>query len=500
MHKVFSFAKLYSYHDHKYKLLPYLSNNKSIAEIFKEYFKGIDVHSFLIEDNYVDKDFLIDYSNYYSRCHKPYERFGLRIHFFLEKNEKFTLTDTFFRGVLKNRILLQDTKEIQNLYLGFVVLRPFKNDSFLIGKTCLKHYPENDERYYTAKRSYNVNLFGIDLSVETMAFQEQDQSTAVCATIALWSAFNITGVRFQHPILSPSEITKLALSESSYKRQNEGLSVEQISVGISRVGLTPIIDLIDNNRDLKMVTYAYLKAKLPVIYALWLFNQNDDGSVDEKSITYHAVTVNGFSLKRGIKDAKPKDETRFYSNRISKVYGHDDQLCPFARMEITSYYRQLKSKKTDFQIIKTSWDDKAGKQKIAKIQSIVVPLNSKIRVSHKEILKEITSFSIALDEYILGMDADQINLEWDFFLSDVNSFKSDLLQSKKLINRKLLLTDSYSKYVWRARAIFKNACIFEIVFDATDSPKRGVSRNYIFYDQKYIPIIETVDAKIKIKI
>ena len=48
------------------------------------------------------------------------------------------------------------------------------------------------------------------LRVKSLSFQEQDHEVAACATSALWSIFHGTGKMFQHPILSPVEITKVA--------------------------------------------------------------------------------------------------------------------------------------------------------------------------------------------------------------------------------------------------------------------------------------------------
>lgn len=160
---------------------------------FREYFDHIGCRSIVVELEYVDRDYLEDFAAYYVRCFEGYPRFCVRLHFFAGK----------FGAAKFKRVLLhtRSTAEL-GLYLGFVVVRPLPET--IIGRTCLATYePENGRRYYPAIRTYDVNLFGISLQVSTLAFQEQDQVVAACATSALWSGFQATARLFQHPIYSP---------------------------------------------------------------------------------------------------------------------------------------------------------------------------------------------------------------------------------------------------------------------------------------------------------
>lgn len=53
-----------------------------VEDYFLGYLREIKAQSFIVEDNYIDKDFLIDYANYYSRAFKQINRTTQRIHFF----------------------------------------------------------------------------------------------------------------------------------------------------------------------------------------------------------------------------------------------------------------------------------------------------------------------------------------------------------------------------------------------------------------------------------
>lgn len=51
---------------------------------FKDYLPEIGVKTLVVENDYVDRDFLEDYAAYYVRCFNDYDRFCSRIHFFAE--------------------------------------------------------------------------------------------------------------------------------------------------------------------------------------------------------------------------------------------------------------------------------------------------------------------------------------------------------------------------------------------------------------------------------
>ena len=46
--------------------------------------KGISSKTIIVENYYVDGDYLDDYSNYYAKCFYPYKRICKRLHFFSE--------------------------------------------------------------------------------------------------------------------------------------------------------------------------------------------------------------------------------------------------------------------------------------------------------------------------------------------------------------------------------------------------------------------------------
>ncbi len=96
----------------------------------------------------------------------------------------------------------------------------------------MKTYPKGKRRHYPATRRYDAHLLGLELAVESLAFQEQDTVAAACATSALWSVLQGTGVLYHHAITSPVEITKNAtehVRDASREFPNYGLYPVQMA-------------------------------------------------------------------------------------------------------------------------------------------------------------------------------------------------------------------------------------------------------------------------------
>ncbi|MEK7793860.1 MAG: hypothetical protein AAB353_04990, partial [Candidatus Hydrogenedentota bacterium] len=144
---------------------------KAHRTFFSEYFgsTGVSAKTVVCEPEYMDKDFLEDYASYYVRCFNKYNKFCARVHFF---NRAFSQAE--FEDVLSHQSVSLSEQELQDSYLGFVVLK--RLPVHVLGRTCLKTYEETGERHYPIQRNYDVNLYGLNLRVRTLAFQEQDHA------------------------------------------------------------------------------------------------------------------------------------------------------------------------------------------------------------------------------------------------------------------------------------------------------------------------------------
>lgn len=445
------------------------------SQYFEEYFNKLQAKTILIENEYVDRDFLEDFSAYYVRCFNHYERFCSRLHFF---TCEFSVQE--FTHLLENSRSQRISPDLLNEhYLGFIVVKPLPET--VIGRTCLKTYPEENQRKFPVVRKYSAHPFGLDLEVTSLAFQEQDSVTSACATSALWSAFHGTGKQFQHPIPSPVEITRSAIKGHPLQTRafpNRGLEMPMMAHAIRDVGLEPHYVGIRHPSILKDTVYAYLRGKIPTILGIELWNKTQ--SLDSP-VGLHAVSVTGYSLLK----CDPENNLRKFLTRarsMAKIYVHDDQVGPFARMNFDGLKLQLPCPnhaqcRMPVETLSTSFRPSAGEigDMRAVPISLLTPLYHKIRIPYDIVLETVRSFDgfvklIAAEGIdCLALDA---GLEWDIYLTTNNDLKREILRldSSAMAQpyRNEVLRESMPRFLWRATARQNESLLLDLLFDATD--------------------------------
>lgn len=430
-------------------------------QYFSDYFFVLDAKTIVIEPYYIDHDFLEDFAAYYVRCFENYKRTTTRLHFF---NTEFT--EEQFRSVLIDSKSELNSHRLQESYLGFVVIKPLPQT--LIGRTCLKTYPEdNSRREYPILRRYPANLFGISLEIDSLAYQEQDTVVAACATSALWSCFQGTGKLFQHAIPSPVEITKVATRQvpenlpanNARAFPNDGLTATQMALAIRDVGLEPYIVGTNNFYILNCNLYAYIRCKIPLILAFRLSSVGKDGK--QEPMGAHAVTITGFSLGRT--NPKPLEKSGFLLRalRIDKIYAHDDQIGPFAKMTECFSSREY---------LETSWQIGCENRIEALPWFLLLPLYHKIRIPFEVIHDAIHEVDAAIEKLREKIKPEPTRQEWDIYLTTVSDFKNDVFNSMRSIlgkNTENTLTANLPKFLWRVTVWRDSQRQLELLFDAT---------------------------------
>lgn len=434
---------------------------------FDGYFSSLHTSAILVENDYIDRDYLEDFAAYYVRCFEPYRRFCTRLHFF---DIPFSSDD--INSLLSEVSTTLNEDLLQEHYLGFIVVKPLPQT--IIGRTCLKTYPSEGRRNFPIIRQYHANVFGIDLHVHSLAFQEQDQVVAACATSAIWCVLHGTGMRFQHPIPSPVEITKAATEKLALETRalpNRGLPISGIAHAIRSIGLEPTPENVSNEHLLRITLYAYLRAHLPVILVIELF----DTSVDpHESMGLHAVAVTGYSL--GLQSAVSYGETGILlkSSRIDRIYVHDDQVGPFARMIFDNVAISIKENGEIMNVnsLSTSWTNNGRSGTVrACPKHALIPLYHKIRIQLDAILEAITTFDNLLEAIRTKIEATyEQRLEWEIFLTTVNEVKTELRSANVLsgVYLRNCLVDCMPRFIWRATATSAKIPVLDLLFDATD--------------------------------
>lgn len=346
-----------------------VSKHRQANYLFR-YLKELKAKTIVVEYEYTDGDYLDDYAAYYVKCFTPYNRFCKRLHFFSQK-----LSQDDFIELVCETITSKKKQKICDSYLGFVVARPLPNA--IIGRTILKTYEsDHGRRHYTCARKYSANLFGIELCVNSLAFQEQDTVLAACATVSLWCCFHKTTELFNTPIPTPAAITSAANQIIHYGRPipSHGLNVQQICKAINHIGLEPEVIDIKKNIPVISLIYGYLKMGLPIILG-----------VEIEGVGLHAITLTGYSLRDNQNLTHKLDELclNFIGLRIDEFYGHDDQVGPFSRIKIKpSKTVEDKQYPVTFE---GSWNDQSGTTLTLYPHVAIIPIYNKIRITFLDI-------------------------------------------------------------------------------------------------------------------
>ena len=233
------------------------------------------------------------------------------------------------------------------------------------------------------------------------------------------------------------------------------MTPEQMAHAIRNVGLEPYLIDATHKDVVKATIYAYQRAKIPLILGALL--KNNATGVD---LGRQAVTITGYRLD---KDKIEFRGHRFYlkSSRISKIYAHDDQVGPFARMEFHD---------TD-SALTISWKDQLT-GKLGNIDAVprllIIPLYNKLRIPFDVILGLIFKLDSILNIIDDSLRIGISNIEWDIYLIQSNELKCEVFSSDLDDAQKLrLLHTNMPKFIWKAIAHLNDESI-EFLFVTTD--------------------------------
>ncbi|MFA5613297.1 MAG: hypothetical protein WC993_02375 [Methanoculleus sp.] len=423
--------------------------SSAISKYILDYLSELGVKSFLVEENYIDKDYLIDFSKFYSRSFGDCKKFTKRIHFFSENFERQEIANA-----LENENSEANTR-IEESYLGFAVVRPIKDrlGNNIIGRTLLKPYNEFVDGSEGTKRilltdQYAVNIFGKQLELETLPFQTQDQAVGACATTACWIAqcalTNIFGIEK----ISPIEITEISVAFPALSRNipSDGLTYPQIKAFFNTVGLdTEFIDpnvirskpyYRNTGSDIVAdIAKGYLTdLKIPIIVGLRIVDENNN------VVAMHAAVISGYRHKNGV---------------VERLYVHDDQIGPYSRVFPVR----------DFLSWDNTWSKKPGIKELT-VNRLIVPLYPKIRHSFANI------YAIFLQHYKPRLEAIRASpgfdsgVRFELFITEVKRYKQ-FIRKHSIKDKIAILSKPYPRFLWIIRLQSPTKIYADFVFDAT---------------------------------
>lgn len=476
-----------------------------------KYLKELGAEGVLLEPEYIDREFLEDFSNYYVK------RFGndgyicSRLHFF-----KCRISHKDMDDLLLGRPSATLTAEfLQENYLGFMVVKPLTKT--FVGKTCLRVVGEPNMGAGVRKkiaRRYDVSLFGIDLYVDSIAFQEQDKVVAACATSAVWTALHGFPGRDVRSVTSCSQITMTALDledSSGNGFPNHELSNEQIQRALDAEGLRYHTTQLRERSSDWFADYvaAHVDSNLPVILTGMVYglNRTPDKKWDIVARGGHAITLLGYDFRDGVRS----------------IYMHDDRLGPYARAQIITLKKLLGrdtppgmadtwviaiSKRSDSGV----WEKKAHEFLLPEVSIALAA--KKARLAYTYAYKTAQRINVEIDKWmsnisrVLGIEnqptghtiqlvtvseARQGLLAFDATSQLGNSLVNG--DFKHVVDEKTVemweqdkikfLTSHIARWQWQIDFLWGDHQTFRILLDATDIPSGNAISGVFIFDLIY---------------
>ena len=208
------------------------------------------------------------------------------------------------------------------------------------------------------------------------------------------------------------------------------------------------------------------------------------------------MAVTGYSITdRYVTNVKDVD-IHLSAFKMDKIYVHDDQVGPFARMEIDNAkfkFKNLKDLEDRFSILSFWCDNTRTFGHIRAIPIILLfPLYHKIRIPFATILNVMIFFN-AFIEYLKSNKFINLKnfIEWDIYLSTINDFKSEFFFQKYIQGSELkkILEYSLPHFIWRATGKYNNNPVIDFLFDATDIEQGNYLLHCIEYDKSICKVI-----------
>lgn len=493
-----------------------ISKKKQLQYLFR-YLKDpqIDAKTTVFESEYIERHYLEDYAEYYVRCFNQHPRRCSRIHFFSNQ-----FTEDQFTSVLQNESNVF-RKLLSENYLGYIVIRPIPNT--FLAKTCIKPYrtlaaTESATVYKVITKPNPVSLFGIPLTAEAIAIQEQDKVVAACATSALWVYLAASKHLSDNHLPSLSAITKSAIpddSDGSRTFPNKGLNPEQISKSLKCFKLEPTVYRYKDQGiacldEITRNIYAYMGNEIPVLIGGAIYKKNKEGNAIQ--VGEHIICILGYKIEKDY--VSNRDGLKLKSNSMCKLYAHDDRYGPYTKVNLDTENWPNQSKKTDAPDIEgllLTQHSNDNDDELFVPDLLIIGLYHKIRITYNEIGTICNTFykvvyTIIKTELptLVGNNTitqDNVNtllnsynpiLEgvWDISLITNNTLKEDIISSHEWCSsngkddKSDFLTEPLPRFIWRCQITHNGEKITDILFDATEVPQGKLVLGYISYSNR----------------
>ncbi len=356
----------------------------------EQYAQKLECSSVVIEEDYIDRDYIEDHSIFYSRSRQPLPNHCIRVHFFRRVDEAVlrdrlsTLADEYAKS--KNLYAERCKEFSEECYLGFMVVKPLHGCP--VGRTVLRTFPregcrDGNVREFRGSLKYDAHLLGVNLTVLGLAFQQQDEGVSACATTAIWSSLQKLKSTEEVSAATPAQITTHASRFSlPYGRPmpSEGLSLDQMCQAIHALAISP--DL------LRTSTYELARK---ITYAAALSDTTPILIIAHARLGKHAVTVAGVKRAKEHRATPSKGCLDDRSIDLAGLYIHDDRIGPYVRADLTSTTESLRAQWGG----RIEANEKAAQLTISVngakeewlLTHVLTPIHNKVRLSFSQMFR-----------------------------------------------------------------------------------------------------------------
>lgn len=375
-----------------------------------------------VESEYVDAMYRDEYYRFYATKLHRYDRNCIKLTFFKQGHLQ--------EGKAVDYSL---SKEIVDDFVGFLVIRPLMA---AIGRNVISPEALRADLVdvKVCRSPVETTAIGLKVCVNGYPHSSQDGEMMACAETSLWSIAEYYGHKYsEYKLVRPSDILDAMRPHSDHRQlPSEGLTFEQISVGLCRFGFsTQIYNLYEVQKDnngqnilvmkpiMKEVLTCYIESGFPI--ALCLIGAEIG----------HAVVCVGRQIKSR-KDALKQENISgknyyVWNQGINTIVLNDDNVSPYQKANIdhpTTYYNERR------------WND-------VLLRQFMVPLPSKVYMD--------AYIAIPLSKRIM---AEVLNAPIDSvirtFLASSRSFRNHIATSSLMTNdtKEVLLNLNLPKFVW----------------------------------------------------
>ncbi len=434
--------------------------------------------SVVVERYYIDRDFMDDYSVFYSSNFYPYPNWCQRIHFFsLDKNQVRKrireLTRIGAATELSDNLEFKQAcqKFSREAYMGFSVIKPLQGSP--VGRTVIRHYDEDTGkgllRKFNCTRYYTVHLLGIELNICGLVFQQQDVGVSACATTALWSSLSKTKDFEDISTPTPAQITRLAsqyLLSSGRPMPSEGLTLEQMCQAVQSVQASSNVLKVETLTEGR----GYLHSAISSGFAPVLLLEK----VSSKP-SWHAVAVAGMKVRSVHIPSMISDKIDDEAGDLMSLYINDDRTSPYFRVDLP---RRGNKPILNFRFI----NDRGQVEDMERwrLSHILIPMHGKIRLSFAALRELAVEVVDLIDGYrgfyshsVEKLFIEAIQLRTSILRAPTYVrhlfYGNQKIQEKQrdVFNKKIIL----ARYVGVVRLTSKSFGTLDVLFDTTSTKK-----------------------------